>query len=240
LFSSAASVLGSPGQANYCAANAFLDAYANAARAQGLPVVSASWGPWAEAGMAVDRADAIKNIAEGLSLIAPADGFALLEDLLALGSAHATVLPFDLKDLVQHYPEGPGFAFFEELFDEGAVVLRAAGRANALADRPAIGTDYVAPRNDIERLITNVWQRALGLERVGVTDSFFELGGDSVFGNQIVVEIGRRLGVTLQPQSVFENFTVAALAQLVEQKLLEDIEAMSEEAVVEQLTTAPD
>src|SRR5262249_54292164 len=78
LFSSVASLLGSPGQGNYAAANAFLDAMAQHRRAQGLAAVSINWGAWGEVGMAAAAAgrDRRRWEAQGVSPVEPARGLA--------------------------------------------------------------------------------------------------------------------------------------------------------------------
>jgi myxalamid-type polyketide synthase MxaB len=84
LFSSLSSVLGSPGQANYAAANAFLDALAHYRHAQGLPALSINWGPWAEVGMAarLSHQDQQRWAQQGLGMITPTDGLAALQKLI--------------------------------------------------------------------------------------------------------------------------------------------------------------
>ncbi|MCT9074070.1 amino acid adenylation domain-containing protein [Cupriavidus gilardii] len=72
---------------------------------------------------------------------------------------------------------------------------------------------YVAPRNEIEALLAQVWQDVLGVERVGATDNFFELGGDSILSIQSVSR-ARRLGLRFTPKDLFLHQTVQALAQV--------------------------
>lgn len=83
LFSSIAPIVGTPGQANYAAANAAMDALARYRGAQGLPATSINWGPWAEAGMAAASSKRQSLERLGLGFIQPATGLDLLRRILA-------------------------------------------------------------------------------------------------------------------------------------------------------------
>ncbi len=78
-------------------------------------------------------------------------------------------------------------------------------------ERPELGHDYVAPRTPVEALLARVWGEVLGLERVGVHDNFFALGGDSMRSVQVLAA-ARARGVDFSLQQLFQHQTVAALA----------------------------
>ncbi|WP_052511419.1 non-ribosomal peptide synthetase [Cupriavidus sp. HPC(L)] len=73
---------------------------------------------------------------------------------------------------------------------------------------------YVAPRNDIETLLAQVWQDVLGVERVGATDNFFELGGDSILSLKVIARL-KKAGHKLLPKQVFSNPVLSDLAQAI-------------------------
>jgi non-ribosomal peptide synthase protein (TIGR01720 family) len=77
--------------------------------------------------------------------------------------------------------------------------------------RPDVQTAYVAPRNELEQTLADLWQETLGIEQLGVHDNFFELGGDSVVGIQMITRF-KRAGYQLSPQQLFQNQTIAELA----------------------------
>ncbi|MFH9870306.1 amino acid adenylation domain-containing protein [Streptomyces lydicus] len=100
-----------------------------------------------------------------------------------------------------------------------ALPLTANGKIDrrALPDpEPAAGGDapYVAPRGEIEEALAAVWAEVLGLERIGVHDNFFTLGGDSIAGLQVAVR-ARRAGLRLTSKDLFRRQTIAALAPVV-------------------------
>jgi acyl transferase domain-containing protein len=101
LFSSAVSQLGSLGQGNYAAANAYLDGLAQARRSQGLPGLSINWGPWSEVGMAA-QSRSIKT--PGVHWLRPEDGLAALEAALNLETAQVMVFSADWETFSKSIP----------------------------------------------------------------------------------------------------------------------------------------
>ncbi|MCX4750208.1 amino acid adenylation domain-containing protein [Kitasatospora sp. NBC_01287] len=94
---------------------------------------------------------------------------------------------------------------------------------------------YLAPRTDAETLIAELWQEVLGVEKAGALDDFFELGGDSLLVTRVAARIRSTAGLDVQVRDVFENPTLASLAALVEELLIAEIDALSEDEVESRL-----
>jgi NAD(P)-dependent dehydrogenase (short-subunit alcohol dehydrogenase family)/acyl carrier protein len=215
MYSSVASILGSPGQASYMAANAVLDGLAHYLRGRGVPAMSVNWGPWAGEGMA-------KNLAKTpsdafLKMFSPEAGQELIKALMRADVAQAVVLPFDVKPLVQFYPANAGVLYFEELMGGDLSAIRSDGGQERIHSRPQLKRPYVPPSNDIQRALCELWGRALGMTNIGIEDEFFELGGDSVFASQILAEINDTFLVNLDPELAFQQLTIANLARLIQE-----------------------
>ncbi len=90
---------------------------------------------------------------------------------------------------------------------------KSSGKAQTKHPRPGIPTPFVAPRSPAEERLAELWQGVLGLEQVGIHDNFFDLGGDSVVGVQLIAR-ANEAGFELSPEQLFEHQTVAELALL--------------------------
>ena len=90
-------------------------------------------------------------------------------------------------------------------------------RALPIPDGDALGSDevYVAPRTEVERVIAGVWAQVLGIERVGVHDNFFALGGHSLMATKVVSRLREALAVELPVRELFDDGSVAGLARVV-------------------------
>ncbi len=226
LFSSAVSVLGSPGQANYAGASAFLDAFAHYRSAQGQPALSINWGPWAEVGLAAAAEERLQRRGADTShlvkVFRPEEGVRVLNALVGTADPQVMALPFDLTNLIELHPSAAKVPRFSE------VVGRDAGHVSRLYARPALRHEYIAPRTEVEQKLAELWRQALHIDRVGVRDSFFELGGDSVLAAQIVTRAQSAFGVEIHLEEAFKALTIEQLAELLEGRLLAKVEALSE------------
>ncbi|MFD8286773.1 SDR family NAD(P)-dependent oxidoreductase [Streptomyces lavendulae] len=212
LFSSAAAVMGSPGQANYAAANGFLDAFAHHRRALGLPAQSLQWGPWAEEhGMAGRLGpEAVARMARhGTVPLTNTEALALLDAALALP---------DVPNLVAARP-----AAAPSRTPAGARPHRKQPAAERGAfTRRLAGADADTRRRLLVDLVRAQTGSVLGhgtSARVPAERSFRELGLDSLAAIELRNRLGAETGLRLSPTLVFDHPSPVALAEFLDREL---------------------
>jgi myxalamid-type polyketide synthase MxaB len=231
LFSTGASLLGSPGQSNYAAANAFLDGLAHYRHGQGASALSINWGAWSEVGMAARTKDQNQRrwTNEGIHLITPGEGAQVLESLLSQSQAQAAVLPINwskfhsqesgkeirpiLRQLVKHPPaESPSprqsqIAFLEKLKD--------------------------TPSEEQWQFILHFVQgeviKVLGLnqsETPNIRQGLTDIGMDSLMAVELSNRLQRAVGRSLPSTLIFEYPTIEALTNYLAMDILSLASAM--------------
>ncbi|HYX25278.1 MAG TPA: KR domain-containing protein, partial [Thermoanaerobaculia bacterium] len=199
LCSSLASVVGGIGQVDYCAANAFLDAFAAARRA---PVLAINWDRWREVGMAVDGAR--HELRDGLLT---AEGLEVFDRAVASGLSRLAVSTRPLESLM---PAALPVGREREAAAKPASAAPAARPASH--SRPDFATPYVAPRTETEQVLAGIWEDVLGIQPVGIHDDFHQLGGHSLLALQVLSRLRQALGSELPLRAVFDAPTVSLLA----------------------------
>jgi non-ribosomal peptide synthase protein (TIGR01720 family) len=207
LCSSLRTIVGGFGTVDYCAANAFLDAFAQHASCQGrTPTIAINWDSWSEVGMSAEalRQDA-DEFGEQIG-ITPAAGVELFRRILGGGLPQVIVATNELQAEIEQ--------------EQAAALMRlqaqpALDEPAAANTRPKLNSPYVAPRTAVEQQIATIWQDLLGITPIGIEDNFFELGGDSIVSLQVAAK-AKRYGLHLTPKLIFDQQTIAQLATIVE------------------------
>ena len=91
--------------------------------------------------------------------------------------------------------------------------------------------EFVAPRTDAEEALAEIWAEVLGLDEVGVYDHFFELGGHSLLVTQTIARVRETFEIDLPLRTLFESPTIAEFAVVLEEKLIAELDALSEDEV---------
>jgi myxalamid-type polyketide synthase MxaC len=226
-YSSGASLIGSPGQGNYAAANAAIDALCRRRAATQLPATSINWGPWAGEGMAAVR-DSGAWTARGVRPLSRAEGMELIGQAIALGLPQAAALAMDWG----RYLAGAG-ASTSCLFD--AVRPRGAAPVETGQAFPAWHDALRAAEPDrrIERLVDllrPILASATGFPPeppVPAQQGFFAQGMDSLMAIEFRNQLQARLGKPLPATIILDTATLWALARF----LLDHVFELSARAI---------
>ncbi|MFI0191346.1 SDR family NAD(P)-dependent oxidoreductase [Streptomyces sp. NPDC017082] len=235
LFSSAAGVLGTPGQGGYAAANAFLDALAHERRATGLAGTSLAWGMWERrSGLtrALTDADLRRMARSGVGPLPTEEGLALFD--AALGTGDATLVPLRL-DLASLLAAGR-----PELVPAPLRSLVRAGRRAAAAAGDGPGGTFLAEVNALPagerypavlRLVRREAATVLGLaspEEVADTRGFLEMGFDSLTAVELRTRLRAATGLPLPATLVFDQATPANTARFIRDRLFPESRELTE------------
>jgi acyl carrier protein len=220
LFSSIASNLGSVGQINYAAANAFLDGFAHWRRAQGLPATAINWGAWDQVGMTarVNNRDHQRRERQGLGVIPADSGMQALGEILRHNPAQITISPMNWRIFESHMP----------LYAEMKPGRAEPDLRRKLADAPP--SKY---RSILQAHIREQAARILGLPASTVIDGrqpLNELGLDSLMAVELRNALGRSVGATLPATLLFDYPVIDGLADYLANDVLK-LQAFTEKSI---------
>jgi len=241
LCSSLNALLGVMGEVIYCAANAFLDAFA-LQRTSGNSVFTAAinWDAWQGVGFAREVEKRFANHKNFSQLAENAfklgmradEGVEVFKRVLAADTPRLAVSTVDLSRrfktaaAIETYP---AVEKFKEL-----------NRSAACCPRPELSIPYAPPENEIQQLICETWEKFLGVEQVGIHDNFFELGATSLGIVQVTVLLKETLEKNIPVPTMYAYPTVKELARYLSGDTMEKGASPGEIAQLEAISKGKD
>jgi polyketide synthase 12/epothilone polyketide synthase D len=237
LFSSLASIIGTPGQANYVAGNAFLDALAHYRRARGLPALAVDWGIVGDVGH-VARSPEISQRLDRLGFKAMPVSTMLdaLDKLMSGNAVQAGVAKIDWKEVLQ-YTASRIPARFAGLTGE-ASTEDARSPASSRA-RDILEADAAALPSLLEDYFRDQLARAIGASpaRIDTQQSLLNLGLDSLIAMEVRNRINADLGINVPGSKFMQSVSVSALAAYIAERLMAGDRGDRSNAAVARTTT---
>jgi amino acid adenylation domain-containing protein len=134
-----------------------------------------------------------------------------------------------LKERLPDYMIPSAFVYLDALplTSHGKIDRRALPAPDA--ERPALAEAFIAPRTPAEKSLASIWTKLLGINRVGINDSYFELGGDSLLATQLASQVRNLFEVELPLVKLFRHPTLAEMATSIEEAIIEQMEEISDD-----------
>ncbi|GER91158.1 polyketide synthase [Dictyobacter vulcani] len=217
LFSSTASLIGLPGQGNYSAANAFLDALAHHRKALGLLALSINWGAWSEVGLAAAQANRGGRLAQrGIMSIPPHQGLEALALLLRSQKEQVGAMPFDVVQWQQFYPSVSTSAMFAHLLESEA---GHAGTTETGQEQKKLAVELLLAATEAERaelLQTYLSEHTARILRIpaaklDVQRPLHTLGIDSLMAVELKNQIESDTAITVPVVLLLQGITIQQL-----------------------------
>jgi len=221
LFSSVASVMGSPGQSNYASANAFMDGLAHYRNQQGLTATAINWGPWADVGMAASEVVLRRLMHDGWQPMTASQGCDFIAHLLtARDLPQAAVIPVEWGAFAQRIPGASDWSTLKYLIPADGSSSLTASAAEAAAQR----VKSAEPAERVDQITSYLLERIAQTLRVPAADldefaALSALGIDSLTAVELRSWVQGDLGVELAVEQMFTTPSIRELAVAIDQLL---------------------
>ncbi|PPA82183.1 erythronolide synthase [Brevibacillus laterosporus] len=242
LFSRTFSLTGGVGQMDNCVANVFLDTFARYHTAKGIPTIAINWGMWkndnwihSQTGMSSEMQMHMEQLQEKYGITA-SEGAQVLNRLLTSDYSQVIVSTQDIHSAIH------------ELIQYDSLQTNAQSH-RADQNHNQEGDAYIAPRDETEKKISDIWQELFGVSAISIEANFFELGGNSLLSIQLVTRLRNTFHNDIPMDILFQFPSIVELAQAITtsqigqeemdeiERMLSEIEKMSPEELSHKLVS---